>query len=123
MEEAMANETGFVEVETAANALGHVCSFVVDVQKVDDLSIDILELLRKRTSGPGEASFVVTRVQLLLMRIAAKRARGEDETEIDTVLPLAFVGRVMDQLHGMLGEELMRLREQATVLVQQAVQS
>ena len=87
---------------TAANAPGHVCWFDV-VQKADDLSIDILELLRERTNGPGEAFFVVTRVQLLLMRIAAQRTRGEDETEIDYELPPDFVSCVMDQLRGLLG--------------------
>ena len=61
---------------TTANALEHVCRFAVDVQKADDLSIDIVELLRERTDGPGEAFFVVTRVQLLLMRIAVQRTRG-----------------------------------------------
>jgi hypothetical protein len=106
---------------TAANAPGHVCWFDVDLQKADDLSIDILELLRERTNGPGEAFFVVTRVQLLLMRIAAQRARGEDETEIDYELPPDFVSCVMDQLRGLLGDELMRLSEQGTVLEKRAV--
>jgi hypothetical protein len=110
------------KTRTAAAALEHVCSFVVDVPKADDLSIDILELLRERTSGPGEASFVVTRAQLLLMRVAAQRARGKNETEIDYELPPNFVSGVMDRLHGLLGEELMRLREQGTVTEKRVVQ-
>jgi hypothetical protein len=86
------------------------------------LSIDILELLRERTNGPGEASFVVTRVQLLLMRIALQRARGENETEIDYELPPDFVSGAMGQLRGLLGDELMRLSAQGTVLENRAVQ-
>jgi hypothetical protein len=107
---------------TAANALGHACRVAVDVQKADDLSIDILELLRERTSGPGEASFVVTRVQLLLMRVAVQRARGEDETEIDYELPPDFISCVMDQLRGLLGDELMRLSDQGSIQERRALQ-
>jgi hypothetical protein len=106
---------------TTANALGHVCRFAVDVQKVDDLSIDILELLRDRTNGPGEASFVVTRVQLLLMRIALQLARGEDETKIDYELPPDFVSCVMDQLRGLLGDELTRLSDQGRIQEKRAL--
>ena len=84
--------------------------------------IDRLELLRERTNGPGEAFFVATRVQLLLMRIAAQRARGEDETEIDYELPPDFVSDVMDQLRGLLGDELMRLSKKGMIHEKQPVQ-
>jgi hypothetical protein len=97
----MANEAGFakIEIEKAASTTALVIDHLREHTKSTPEMMFVLVMalmainsrlmasergvLRERTSGPGEASFVVTRVQLLLMRIAVQRARGEDETKID----------------------------------------